>query len=166
MLERASPDRQRPHHFLADLEAALPNTQASPTFLKLFMLEADIFLRKMLTLGGGLLADAGLSHVFENGGTLFADQVVQSMRLHNIFGAVTCVATKGTSLYLCNCMGAELFVDGRLNSCPSNPFMIPAWCVKIGKKTQQPTLERCRVKVKFLFSDHKNADGRCRKQCG
>ena len=53
---------------------------------------------------------------------------------------------------------AELFVDGRLNSCPTNPFMIPAWCVKIAKKTQQPSPERCTTKVKFPFSGHKNAD--------
>ena len=85
------------------------------------------------------------SHLCKNDGTLFADQVVQSMRLY-FFGAVTCVATKGTSLHLCNKMEAELFVDGRLNSCPSNPFMIPAWCVKIAKKTQQPSLERCTIK--------------------
>ena len=70
-----SPDRQRPHHFLADLKAALPNTQASPTLLKLFLLQAAIFLHTMLTPGGGLHADAGLSHIYENDGTLFADQV-------------------------------------------------------------------------------------------
>ena len=80
-----------------------------------------------------------------------------AMRL-KFFGAVTCVATKGTSLHFCNHRGAELFVDGRLNSCPSNPFTILAWCVKIEKKTQQPSLERCATKVKFLFSGHKNAD--------
>ena len=39
-----------------------------------------------------------------------------------------------------------------------SPFMIPAWCVKVAKKTQQPSLERCATKVKFPFSDHKNAD--------
>ena len=100
--------------FLADLKAALPNTQAS-SLLKLFLLEAEIFLHKMLTPGGGLHADAGLSHISENDGTLSADQVVQSMRL-NFFGAVACVATKGASLHLCNNMGAELVADGRLNS--------------------------------------------------
>ena len=89
------------------------------------------------TLGGGLHADPGLSHIYENDGTLFADQVVQPMRLH-FFRAVTCVPTKATSLHLCNYMEAEVFVDGCLNSCPSNPFMIPAWCVKIAKKTQRP----------------------------
>ena len=68
------------------------------------------------------------------------------------------MATKGTSLHLCNYMGVELFVDGRLNSCPRNPFMISAWCVKIAKKTQQPSLERCTTRVKFPFSGHKNAD--------
>ena len=68
------------------------------------------------------------------------------------------MATKGTSLHLCNYMGAELFVDGRLNSCPSNPFMITAWCVQIAKKTQEPSLERCTTKVNFPFSGHKNAD--------
>ena len=36
--------------------------------------------------------------------------------------------------------------------------MIPAWCVKIAKKTQQPSLERCTTKVKFAFSGHKNTD--------
>ena len=56
------------------------------------------------------------------------------------------------SLHLCNSMGAELFVDGRLNSCPSNPFMTPAWCVKIGKKTQPPSLEP------VYNQSHKNAD--------
>ena len=120
---------------LADLKAALPNTQASPTLLKLFTLEAEIFLHKMLTPGGGLHAGAGLSHTYENDGALFADQVVQPPRL-NFFGAVTCVAAGETSLHLCNYIGAELFVDGRMNSCPSNPFMIPALCVKIAKKTQ------------------------------
>ena len=68
------------------------------------------------------------------------------------------MATKGTSLHPCNYMEAELLVDGRLNSCPNNPFMIPAWCVEIAKKTQQPTLERCTTKVKFPFLGHKNAD--------
>ena len=68
------------------------------------------------------------------------------------------MATKGTSLHLFNYMGAELFVDGRLNSCPSNPFMIPAWCVKIAKKTQRPSCERCTTQVKFPFSGQKNAD--------
>ena len=75
----------------------------------------------------------------------------------SFFGTVTCVATKETSLHLCNNMGAELFVDGRLNSCPSNLVMIPAWCVKIAK-IQQPSLEQCATKVKFPFSGHKNAD--------
>ena len=121
-LDSISPDRQRLHHLLIDLKAAQPNTQASPTFVKLSMLEAVIFLHKMLTLGGGL--DADLSH-FLGKRRHFADHVVQSVRL-NFFGAVMFVATKGTSLHLCNCMGAELFVDGRLDSCPSNPFMIPA----------------------------------------
>ena len=46
------------------------------------MLEAEIFLHKMLTPGGGLDADAGLSHIKENDGTLFADQVVQSERFN------------------------------------------------------------------------------------
>ena len=68
------------------------------------------------------------------------------------------MATKETSLHLRNYVGAEWFVEGRLNSCPSNPFMIPAWCVKIAKKTQQPSLERCTTKVKFPFAGHKNAD--------
>ena len=36
--------------------------------------------------------------------------------------------------------------------------MIPAWCVKSAKKTQQPSLERCTTKVKFPFSGHNNAD--------
>ena len=49
---------------------------------------------------------------------------------------------EGDKLAPVNYMGAELFVDGRLNSCPSNPFMIPAWCVKIVKKVEQPSLER------------------------
>ena len=62
----------------------------------------------MLAPGGGLHADNGLSYIYENDGTLFADQLVQSMRL-NFFGAVTCVATKGTSLHSCNYIGAELF---------------------------------------------------------
>ena len=51
-----------------------------------------------------------------------------------------------------NYMAVELFVDGRLNSCPRNPFMILAWCVKIAKKTQQPSLVLCTTKVKFSFS--------------
>ena len=88
----------------------------------LFMLEAENLMHKMLTL---CLADAGFSHNYENDGTLFSDQVVQSMRL-NIFGAVRCVSTKGASLHLCNYIEGELFVDGRLNSCPSIPLMIPA----------------------------------------
>ena len=64
---------QRPHHFLANLKAAPPNTQV----------EAEIFLHKMLT-PGGLHADAGLSHICEknDGALLFADKVVQSMRLN------------------------------------------------------------------------------------
>ena len=45
------------------------------------MLVAEIILHTMLTLGGGPHADAGLSHIHENDGTLFADHVVQSMRL-------------------------------------------------------------------------------------
>ena len=110
--------------FLADLKAALPNTQASPTLLKLFMWRQKFSCTRCSRL------------------------VVVSMRL-NFFGAVTCVAMKGTSLHLCNYTGAELFVDGRLNSWPSHPFMITAWCVK---KTQQPSLER------FPFSGHKKAD--------
>ena len=36
--------------------------------------------------------------------------------------------------------------------------MITARCVKMAKKTQQPSLERCTTKVKFPFSGHKNAD--------
>ena len=68
------------------------------------------------------------------------------------------MATKVASLHLCNYMGAELVADGRLNSCHSNPFMILAWCVKVAKKIQQPSLERCTTKVKFPFSGHKNAD--------
>ena len=71
--------------------------QASPTHL----LEAAIFLHKVLRLVGGFLVDAGLSHIGENDGTLFADRMVQSMV---------------TSLHLCTCMEAELFVDGRLSS--------------------------------------------------
>ena len=82
-LEIISPDRQNRHHFLADLKAALPNTQASPTLLKLFMLEAETLLHKMPTPGGGLHADARLSLTcLKNDGFLFADQVVQSMRLN------------------------------------------------------------------------------------
>ena len=81
-LESISLDRQRPHHFLADLKAALRSTQPSPTLLTVFMLEAEFFLHKMLTPGGGLHADAGLSQIDENDGTLFADQVAQSMRLN------------------------------------------------------------------------------------
>ena len=46
------------------------------------MLEAENFLHKMLTPGGGLHADAGMNHIHENDGTLFADQVVQSMLLN------------------------------------------------------------------------------------
>ena len=59
---------------------------------------------------------------------------------------------EGDKLAPCNHMGAELFVDGRLNSCPSNPFLIPAWCRKIAKKTLQPTLERCTTKITIPFS--------------
>ena len=120
-MEGISPHRQRPHHLLADFKAALPNTQASPTFLKLFMLEAEISLQQMLTINGGLLADAGLSHIYENDGTLLADPVVQSRA--TLFRS-TCVSTKETSLHLCNYMEAGLFSDGRVNSCPSNLFMI------------------------------------------
>ena len=54
-LESLRPDRQRPLHFLAVSKAALPNTQASPTLLKLFMLEAESLLHKMLTPGGGFM---------------------------------------------------------------------------------------------------------------
>ena len=68
------------------------------------------------------------------------------------------MATKEASLHLCNYMGTELFVDVRLNSCPSYPFMITAWFVKNAKRTLQPSLERCTTKVKSPFSGHKNAD--------
>ena len=54
-LESLRPDRQRPLHFLAFLKAALPNTQASPTLLKLFLLEAESLLHMMLTPGGGFM---------------------------------------------------------------------------------------------------------------
>ena len=72
-LESISSHRQRLHHFLVDLKAALPNTRASPTLLKLSMLEAENFLHKMLTPGGGLHADAGMNLIFENDDTLFAE---------------------------------------------------------------------------------------------
>ena len=94
--ESISPDRQRPHHFLADLKAALPNTQAfhawwwSPCRC---WLEPHSRKRRHLICGPS--------------GPIHATQ---------FFGAVTCVATKGTNLHLCNDMGAELFVDRRLNS--------------------------------------------------
>ena len=52
----------------------------SPTILKLFLLETEIPLHKMLTIVGGLHADVGMNHIFEHDGTLCADQVVQSMR--------------------------------------------------------------------------------------
>ena len=113
-LESISPDRQRHHHFLADLKAALPNTQASPTLLKLFMLEAETLLHKMFTPGGGLHADARLSLTFmKNDGTLFADQVVQSMRL-NFFGTVVCV--RKTGLHLFNYREGSCSSTVRLNS--------------------------------------------------
>ena len=75
--ESKSPDWQRPHQFLADFKACLPITQASASHLKLFMLEADSF--QMPTVGDGLLAEAGVSHIYENDGTFCADQLVQSI---------------------------------------------------------------------------------------
>ena len=53
----------------------------------------------MLTAGGGLHADAGLSHIFENDGTLFADQVVHSMRL-NFFRSSHVRGDEGNKLAL------------------------------------------------------------------
>ena len=94
------------HHFLADLRAALPHTQASPALMKLGMLEAEMFLHKVLTPGGGLHANAGLSNIDDKDGILLADQVDQSMRL-NFFGrsrvwrrsgqACTCATSGGCS---------------------------------------------------------------------
>ena len=66
--------------FLPTSKQLRQTRKASPTLLKLFMLEAEMFLHKMLTPGFCLHADADLSHIFENDGTLFADQVVQSIR--------------------------------------------------------------------------------------
>ena len=110
---RASAQSDNALTILADLKAALPNTQASPSLPKLFVLEAVIFSQKMLTPGGGLHADAGLSHISENDGTLFADQVVHSTRLDS--SSRSRVTAKGTSLQL---HGRIFFVDDRLNSCP------------------------------------------------
>ena len=82
---------------------------------------------------GGFHADVGLSHICENDGTLFADQVVQCMRL--IFSERLRVwRQRRQALHLCNYMEAEVFVDGRLYVCHRNPFIIHAWCVKIAKK--------------------------------
>ena len=132
-LESISPDRQRPHHFLADLKAALPNTQASPTFLKLFFTGGRHFLAQDADAWWWSPCGCWLeSHYRERRHSVCGP--CGPIHATQIFGAVTCVATKGTSLHLCNHMGAELFVDGRLNSCPSNPFMIPAWCVKIAEE--------------------------------
>ena len=70
-LESVSLDRQRPHHFLADRKAALPNTQASPALLGLFMLEAESVLHKIWWSPCGCWLE---SHLW-NDGTLFADHV-------------------------------------------------------------------------------------------
>ena len=56
-------------------------------------------------------------------------------------------------------METELFVDGRLISCSSHSFMIPAWCLKAVKRAQQQTLELCETTVASLFAGHKNSDG-------
>ena len=116
------------------------------------MLEAENFFHKMLTPGGG-----GFSHIHENDGTLFADQV-GPIHVTPFFRNSHVCGDEGDKMHQCNYMEAELFVDGRLNSCTSNPFLVTAWCVKIAKKTQQPTLERCTTKMKSPFPGHKNAD--------
>ena len=59
--------------FLCEARSEFCVPSGCRTLLKLFMLEADICLHKMLTPGGRLHADAGLSQICEKDRTLFAD---------------------------------------------------------------------------------------------